>query len=550
MANVAPEVDADEIISVGALHALIYCERLYFLEEVEQIRVADAAVFAGRRLHVELAAEGDGTFESVSLESTKLGIRGRVDVLRRRDGQLVPYEHKRGRCAGIKGAPEAWETDRIQVGAYSLLVEEAFGQVVVEARVRYHASSRTVRVAVDEQLRAAVRNAIVRARELRHTIERPAVTENEKLCARCSLAVVCLPEESRLGVRGDFKPIRLLPQHADRQTIHVTDQGARVSRRASELIVVPVEGTSTRFPIADVGSVVLHGFAQISTQAIRLCADNDVDVHWMTMGGGLVGSLAPSAITAQRHLRQFSALADSRFCLRLAKRLVTAKVSSQLRFLLRASREHRTEAMESRIREVRARLRGIERAPDATELLGIEGAAAREYFGALPSIIRAGVDESFRFEGRSRRPPRDPFNALLGFGYGMLYRSVLAAIVAVGLHPGVSFYHRPRSGAQTLALDLMELFRVPIVDMALVAAVNRGTFDVKRDFRTTPAGVLLTDSGKARMIETFERRLSDDWRHTAVGYSLSYARMIELEVRLLEKEWMGEGGLFATFRIR
>ncbi len=280
----------DPLLSVASLHALAYCERLFYLEEVERIRVADASVFAGRRLHVELAKDdAEGAWEKVTLESQAVGICGTVDVLRRRDGQLVPYEHKRGRAAGKRGAYEAWETDRVQVAAYTLLIEEALGQTIAEARVRYHATKVTVRVPVDESLRAKVGVLVARARALRETIDRPPVTSNERLCARCSLAPVCLPEEARLAMDADFRPIRLLPQHADCQTVHVLESRARVGRAGQELVVTLQDEPPTRFPVGEVGSVVLHGFAQITLQALRLCADEDVAVHWMTMGGGLVG---------------------------------------------------------------------------------------------------------------------------------------------------------------------------------------------------------------------------------------------------------------------
>jgi len=540
------------LLSIASLHALIYCERLFYLEEVERIRVADAAVFAGRRLHVELAKDDeDGSWEKVTLESEAIGICGTVDVLRKRDGKLVPYEHKRGRSAGKRGAYEAWITDRVQVAAYTMLIEEAFGQRIDEARVRYHATKTTVRVAVDEALRVQVRAAVARARSLRETIDRPPVTDNDRLCKSCSLAPVCLPEEARLAADADFRPIRLLPKHAERQTLHVIESRARVGRSAQELVVSMPDEPDKKFPSGEVGSVVLHGFAQITSQALRLCADDDIGVHWMTLGGGLVGSLAPSASSAQRHLRQMSALSDTQFAFDLAKRLVRSKASSQLRFLLRATRDAaRSERVDHIVRDLRHRMRLIASTDNAASLLGVEGSAAREYFSAMPELVGPEIDKRLRFDGRSRRPPADRFNALLSFGYGMLYRQVVAAIIAVGLHAGIGFYHRPRSSAQPLALDLMEMFRVPIVDMALLGAINRRTFDPDADFATAPGRVLLNDSGRKKMIETIERRLQDEWRHDVVGYSLSYGRIIELEVRLLEKEWLGEGGLFARFRIR
>jgi CRISPR-associated protein Cas1 len=544
-------VDAP-LISVASLHALVYCERLFYLEEVERIRVADASVFAGRRLHVELAKDDEeGNWEKLTLESETLGLCGMVDVLRKRDGKLIPYEHKRGRAAGKRGAYEAWRTDRVQVAAYTLLVEEKFGPRIDEARVRYHATKVTVRVAIDEGLRAEVHAAIERARLLRESVERPPITANERLCQTCSLAPVCLPEEARLAADAEFRPIRLLPKHAERQTLHVIESRARVGRAAEELVVTMPDEPPKRFPVGEVGGVVLHGFAQISSQALRLCADEDVSVHWMTLGGGLVGSLSPSALSAQRHLRQFAALSDTRRAFELAKRLVRSKASGQLRFLLRATREStRSERVEGILRDLRHRMRLLAGAKDAASLLGIEGSAAREYFSAMPELVAGEIDDRLRFDGRNRRPPEDRFNALLSFGYGMLYRQVLCAVIAVGLHPGFGFYHRPRSAAQPLALDLMEMFRVPIVDMAIVGAINRHTFDPDADFAVAPGRVLLNEPGRKKMIEVMERRLQDEWRHDVVGYSLSYARIIELEVRLLEKEWLGEGGLFARFRIR
>ncbi len=120
----------------------------------------------------------------------------------------------------------------------------------------------------------------------------------------------------------------------------------------------------------------------------------------------------------------------------------------------------------------------------------------------------------------------------------------------VGLEPALGFLHQPRSASYPLALDLMELFRVPLVDMAILGAVNRRTFHPDDDFTVTGAQVWLSDTGRKKLIEVYERRKHDEYRHPALQYSLSYARMMELEARLLEKEWSGEAGLFATLRIR
>ena len=538
-------------LRVMALHALAYCERLFYLEEVEEIRVADAAVYAGRRLHEELAAD-EGEIVSLVLESDTLGIRGKADCLRRRDGRLIPYEHKRGRSAKGDDGPQAWPSDRLQVCAYTLLLEEHTGTAIEEARIRYHANNTTVRVTVDETARADVRAAVARARALSRSVERPPVTDNDRLCLRCSLAPVCLPEEERLARDEEWEPVRLFPQDRERQTVHVTTHGARVGKSGETLTVTDTAGQKQAFPIREVGEVVIHGYAQVSTQAIHLCASQEVGVHWFTGGGRYVSGLVSGASPVQRRIRQFEALREPGLLFRLARRLVIARASSQLGFLLRASRgkDRKTLGIESAIQGLRNALRAASYAEGVDALRGHEGDAGRHYFSGFPGLLRDDLDERLRFGGRNRRPPRDRINALLSFGYALLYRDVLQAIMSVGLEPAFGFFHRPRSAAHPLALDLMELFRVPLWDMPLVASVNRLQWDVEEDFTQAGKQVWLSDTGRKKAIEVYERRKEDRWKHPVTKYSLSYARLIELEARLLEKEWAGEPGLFARMRLR
>ena len=228
------ETSADPLIRVMALHALAYCERLFYLEEVEEIRIADEAVYAGRRLREELAAD-EGEIVNLVLESEALGIRGKVDCLRRRDGRLIPYEHKRGRSAKGEDGPQAWPSDRLQVCAYTMLLEEHTSTSIEEARIRYHADKTTVRVPVDATAREGVRKAVARARALSQSVQRPPVTENDRLCLRCSLAPVCLPEEERLAKNENWEPVRLFPQDRERQTVHVTKTGLRQNVLAGAL---------------------------------------------------------------------------------------------------------------------------------------------------------------------------------------------------------------------------------------------------------------------------------------------------------------------------
>lgn len=540
-------------IRVMALHALAYCPRLFYLEEVEEIRVADARVFAGRELHAGLAADEDGEAIQIELTSERLGLTGKVDCVRRRDGVHVPYEHKRGKPArSADGAAEAWPSDRVQVVAYAVLLEETFGEPIPEGRIRYHAANVTVRVPIDEAARAELQEAISAARRLRESVERPPIAENERLCARCSLAPVCLPEEVRHEREPERDVVRLFPAERSGATLYVMAQGASVGVSADSLVVRPRDGPETKHAIRSIESVLLHGFSQISTQAIRKCVEYGIGIHWLSMTGYHTASLVATAGQVQRRIRQFRALTDEAECLRLARALAHAKVEGQHRYLLRATRgtDNERDELQPEFRSIQEMLRLIPAAESRDSLRGLEGTAAVHYFRGLRFLLNDRVSDELRSENRNRRPPLDRFNALMSFGYGLLHSAVMRAVLAVGLEPALGFFHTPRSAAYPLVLDLMELFRVPLWDMVAIGSLNRGQWDPGKDFAVTRAKVWLSESGRRKAIELFEARLEENWKHPVLDYSLSYARTIELEARLLEKEWSGEPGLFARSRLR
>lgn len=537
-----------------ALHALAYCERLFYLEEVEEIRIADAAVYAGRTLHEDLKGtdEKSGKWTSFEVESTTLGLVGKLDCLIRSDGMYVPYEHKRGRPKREGKTPHAWPSDALQISAYGMLVEERTKQPVQEGRIRYHAENVTVKVPLNAAARQSVLDAVKRARDLRSSSHRPPISENDKLCVRCSLSPVCLPEEERLAHDPDWEPIRLFPPDRDVKTVHVSQHGSRVSRAGNTVKIVPTDGDVIAFPIQRLGSLVLHGYVQISTQALHQCASNGIPVHLVSAGGRYVGGLLPGAGAVQRRLRQYEALSDPANRMMLARKLAMAKVEVALRYILRATRgtERESSGVASAVEIMRSSLKQMAKSEEPDQLRGHEGLAGRAYFSSLTTMLRDEVPRQLHFTRRSRRPPRDRFNALLGFGYSLLYQSTLQAIIAVGLEPAIGFFHTPRSAAHPLVLDLMELFRVPLWDMVLIGSVNRLQWNPDSDFSVTENRVWLSSNGRKKAIELFEKRLAETWRHPVIKYSLSYDRLIELEVRLLEKEWTGSPGLFARMRLR
>ena len=564
-----PSVPQEPPIRVMAIHALAYCERLFYLEEIEEIREADDRVYAGRKLHEERVPKLDDEsreLRSFEVSSDELGLFGKVDAARVRSGQWVVYEHKKGRCrrANDKSkTPRAWPSDRLQVAAYTMLLEHQMGKPITEARIRYHKDNVTVTLDIDEEAKQDVRNAIQRMRALRHSNQRPPVTDNERLCLKCSLRVVCLPEEERLAKPASLQSdssndkdskktskAKLFPARRDRRTLHITTVPAKVGR-SNRSFVIDIDGTTKKVPVEQVDAILLYGGAQITSQAIHMCTYEKVAVQWISGGGRVLSSIQPPGRVRQR-IRQFEALNQAEVCLNLARRTVLAKVQFQLQYLLRGTRSNDAarESIAKDLTQIRNAIKAINSCDSLNRLRGLEGIAAKSYFGSFSQLLVERVPESLRMRGRTKHPPRDRINCLLSFGYSMIFGLVQRTSLAVGLDPAFGYYHQPRSTAPPLVMDVMEVFRTLLWEMPLIGSLNRGQWNEEADFEVRPGHVWLSNDGRKKAIALFETRLSESYRHPYTDQSLEYGRMVELEIRLLEKEWTGCPGLFGQLRIR
>ena len=559
MKECALQTSHDEPLRIMSLRAIDYCPRLFYLEEVEEIRVANEQVYAGRTLHELLAIEASEgkLMTEVELSAEQLGLTGKIDCLSRRNGERIPYEHKRGRSLRVDGKPTAWSSDALQVAAYGMMMEEAQGIKVSEGRIRYHAENVTVTVPLDETMRQKVLDMIAEGRRLRNSTQRPPVTPHEKRCVKCALAPVCLPEEERLVQNPAHKTLRLFPADRQRTIVHILTAGTQIGKAGEAFTVTSPENATKNVPVTDVEGFVIDGFSQITTQALQLCAANDVAVHWLNSSGSYMGSFNSGIGPVQRRIRQYEALRDESTRVRLTRILVKAKIKQTLRYILRCTRgesdgekKRPSKNIREAVTQIRLCLRESEQAENADVLRGLEGASAKEYFRIIPALLKPDVPRDMIPKGRSRRPPKDRFNAVLSYMYSLLYTSIYQSILTVGLEPAFGFFHTPRSSTPPLTLDLIDLFRLIICDMPLIGSVNRKQWDIAADFEIAGERVWLSKDGKRKAIELYQRRLQDTWKHPVIGYSLSYSRLIELETRLLEKEWSGKPGLFAKFRIR
>jgi CRISPR-associated protein Cas1 len=293
----------------------------------------------------------------------------------------------------------------------------------------------------------------------------------------------------------------------------------------------------------------LFGNVQLSAQALRELAAREVPVLHLSYGGWLAAvTTPPPHKNIELRRRQFEAADNAGTCLQLAQAFTAGKIRNQRTLLRRNARELPTEALVM-MAEMR---RKTEQADGLERLLGLEGTAARTYFAHFSRMFKTPTPEDephFDFNGRNRRPPRDPVNALLSFMYAMLMKDMLVTLIGVGFDPYLGFYHQPKYGRPALALDVMEEFRPLVADSVVISLINNGEIR-PGDFIARAGAVALTDSGRRRVLEAYERRLDTLVTHPLFGYQLSYRRIFEVQVRLLARFLLGEISHYPAFCTR
>jgi CRISP-associated protein Cas1 len=236
------------------------------------------------------------------------------------------------------------------------------------------------------------------------------------------------------------------------------------------------------------------------------------------------------------------------FRLQVAKGMVLGKVQNMRAFLMRGNRSRDSAGLETSIQRLTAMVPSVDQAADLEGLLGLEGAASHAYFQGFAELL--GKHVAFDFQKRTRRPPKDPVNALLSLGYTLLCSDCITAAQVAGLDPYVGFYHIPPiHGRPALALDLMEEFRVLLVDSVVLSLVNKGSIQLD-DFEEKYGGWFLNERGREKFYAAYGQRKNTEVTHPIFGYTLAYRRVLELQARLLSKVVMDDIPAYQSFVTR
>jgi CRISPR-associated protein Cas1 len=329
-------------------------------------------------------------------------------------------------------------------------------------------------------------------------------------------------------------------------TLYVTEPGARIEKEYRRLLITKDDDVLLAVPLGRVSEVVLVGQVGATTPALLMLLDAGIPLSFVTRTGQLRGRLAPPSPKnlPLRHA-QYDRARDPDFCLAIGKAIVDGKLrnSRALAYRIRRSRPQIATDLLARIEQA---IGAVAQASDMDTLRGIEGSAAKAYF----EVLREALRPELTFEKRTRRPPRDPANALLGLGYTLLTQNLITACEVVGLDPYDGFFHADKYGRPALALDLVEEFRGPVVDSVVQLVINKRVvgpddFEVGQD-----GGVYLSDRGLRKFLEQYTHRLNTEIVHPYYDRRLTYQRVFEVQARLLAKTIQGELDKYPPFRVR
>ncbi len=471
-----------------------------------------------------------------------------MDLVESEGSLVTPVDYKRGKRPHV--ARGAYDPERVQLCVQGMILEE-HGYTCSSGVLYYVASKERVTVEFDEELRAQTLAAINGLRLIAAGGQIPVPLEDSPKCPRCSLVGICLPDEVNFLVREEVAPRPLAVPKDDALPLYVQANRAKISKKHEMLEVTVGEDPPTKARLIEVSQLVLMGNIYLTTPCLHELMRRGIPVSWHSYGGWFLGHTVGTVHkNVELRTAQYRSSFDEQACLAIARGLVHTKILNSRTLLRRNWRGN--DKPDRLMSDLKRDANQARRASSLQELLGIEGAAAARYFGAFGRAIKREGDRNnfaFDFTTRNRRPPTDPVNALLSYGYSLLVRTWTVTLTAVGFDPYRGFYHQPRYGRPALALDMMEPFRPLIADSSVLSAINNGEVRPS-DFVSAAGSVALTNDGRKRFIGAFERRLGQEITHPLFGYRVSYRRVLELQARLLGRFLLGDVKAFPGFTTR
>ena len=553
------EYKEPRFIPVSMLAEYAYCPRSAYMQWIQNEFTDTVDVIDGKMQHrnvdkpsgnKKLREDPDQVIHarSITVSDSNVGLIAKMDLLELDGSYATPIEYKRGAVPNIPD--KVHDYHKIQICGQGLLLR-SHGYTCTKGIIYYISSKQRIEVVFSDVLVEKTEKMIQQMRDMARSNIMPSPLVDSPKCPRCALVGICLPDEINLLAGKSNKLIkksqvrRMYPAVDDSMPVYVQEQGAVVSKD-HDCIVIKYQGNVLKkIRMLDISNITIMGNIQVTTQAVRYMCDNNIPICYLSYGGWFTGiTNGMSHKNVELRLCQYKQAAEDKLFMPVAREIVFGKIKNCIT-LLRRNHKHLPNTVSTEIDKFAEKARVAKK---YEQILGIEGIAAKIYFSEFNGMLKTNLYD-FDFNGRNKRPPLDPVNAILSFLYTMLTKQATVTLLRVGLDPYLGFLHKPRYGKPALALDLIEEFRPIIADSVCITIINNGELS-NADIIRTKFGVTLTKNGKSKIINAFERRMDTPITHPLLGYVVSYRRIMEIQARLLSRYLLGELPSYLSFRTR
>ena len=336
--------------------------------------------------------------------------------------------------------------------------------------------------------------------------------------------------------------------------LYVITQKAYV-RRDHQTLQVEVDGTvRLGVPLHNLQGLTVFGNVMVSPAAMGACAESGIAVTFLSEWGRLMARVdAPVSGNVLLRREQFRMADRAEDIVGISRCIAAGKLQNARANLQRSARDHASEEDAAELtrtaEELASYVRRLEFMAEIDQIRGIEGAAARAYFGVFPRMVRQDR-ESFAPKGRSRRPPLDRMNALLSYIYALLLADCHAALTGAGLDPNVGFLHADRPGKPSLALDLMEEFRPLLADRLALTLVNRRQIAAE-DFSVREGGAVeIHEKARREVIGAWQERKQECATHRMLGQTLRVGLLPHVQAKVLARVIRKEFAVYVPCSLR
>lgn len=323
------------------------------------------------------------------------------------------------------------------------------------------------------------------------------------------------------------------------------EQGSTLRKESRKLVVEKDGKALAEIPEFKIEKVLIFGNIQLTTPVIKFLLESGIETSFLNIHGKLIGRLSPiESKNIELRMIQYRRYQDENFRLQVAKNIVEGKIKNMKVVLQKYQRNHPEINFENPLSELAILLQELPRKEKVSSVFGLEGRASATYFSCFGKMFR----KELQFESRTKHPPLDPVNALLSLGYTLITNEMLSVVVSLGFEPYIGFLHGIEYGRPSLALDLIEEFRAPIVDRLILEIINKGILGPD-DFEKIEGGVYLKEKSRKEFFLQYEKRMQEVFLNPDDRSETNYRKLFYWQAQKFMKT-IREGISYQPFQIR